>query len=80
MQHNITCINHRKEENQYTEYQQGKDKSFELQTEAENCNICGVNNGKKCNLCRSSNGLIKKCKKQRNIFVTYNKRRETTER
>ena len=59
MQHNITCINHRKEENQYTEYQQGKDKSFELQTEAENCNICGANNGKKCNLCRSSNGLIK---------------------
>ena len=80
MQHSITCINDRKEENQYTEYQQGKDKSFELQTEAEKYNICGVNNGKKCHLCGSSNGLIKKCKKQRNIFFTYNKRRETTER
>ena len=53
---------------------------FELQSEAEKSNKSGANNGKKCHACDSGEYLIMACTKQRNIFVTYNERREITER
>ena len=43
-------------------------------------NSKSTNNGKKCHACDSSEHLIKTCTKQRNIFVTYKEKRETTER